>query len=398
MARRKAPACPTRWPISRGALFFLGFCHLIFASVHGIAAQDRPQVPELPSTAARPLAASDKSRGELERELLLPLLHQEQELLKYCCSDHPRLRAVQSRIACVRDFLAVHASPSPDLRLATKISSTTEGEFQSATAASRLGIEFDRSVSLTKLAPCGPASLVECSAPVSTQNLDRHEISLLASAKTVASSPTTPSKSGKEPSNQKTTGESVHGILPGMETRVSVFNPNESELPKPADFEIAQAVSNLDQESSTTFQTLMSKAKKSRTGGYFKNVSSRDIVVLFAGALICLLIQSVAFYLSSRRKSARETLASQQSGTRLPTAPSNALNSPSMQVSSPGGELQVQKLGCFVSAVASSPSTWAAVAENRENEGIRRKDAVFQDLAQRDGELRCAAIEMIVAC
>jgi hypothetical protein len=182
-----------------------------------------------------------------------------------------------------------------------------------------------------------------------------------------------------------------------METRVSVFNPNESELPKPADFEIAQAVSNLDQESSTTFKALMSKTKNPRTGGYFKNMSSRDIVVLFTGALICLLIQSVASYLSSRRRSARETLASQQSGTRLPTAPSLALNSLCIQMSSPGDELHVQKLSFFASAVAPSASTWADDAEKRDDEGIRRKDAVFHDLVQRDAELRCAAIEMIVA-
>jgi hypothetical protein len=395
MARRKSPARSTRWPVSRGAGFLLGICCLIFVSAHAIAAQDRPPVPDSRSPEQRSLAASDKSRGELETELLLPLLLQEQELLKCCCSDHPRLRAVQSQIACVRDFFSVHPAPPAELRLTTKTGSTTEREFQPTTVPPLLEIGFDRLVPLTRLPPCGSVNLVECSASANAQMLDRPGISLLASART--SSPTTPSKSVKEPSNEKTTGEPVHGMLPGMETRVSFFDLDESELPKPANLEIAEAASNSDQESSPTFKTLASKTKNSRTGGYFANVSRRDIGALVTGALLCLLIRSLAYFLCSRRNSARETLPSQQSGKRLSTVPSIALNSPCMQVTSPGRGLPVQELGCFVSAVALSAPTWAAVAEKREDEGIRRKDAVFQDLVERDEELRCAAIEMIAA-
>ena len=165
MARGKSLKPLSRNRCFRSVPFLISMSYLILGSFTDTAAQSLPQPPDLLSTARPSATTSVKSRAELERELL-PLLLQEREMLKYCCSDHPKLLVVQGRIATVLNYLAnLPQSPPEQIRIgtATETSKGMDGvrAFAKPSLGGSLGLDAPKRAGIWRHGACGTFRAIE---------------------------------------------------------------------------------------------------------------------------------------------------------------------------------------------------------------------------------------------
>jgi hypothetical protein len=408
MAVRKSLDIIALKPTFCGILYFLSMSYSIFGSPRFTAAQYRQQSPDVLSS-SKPLESTrEKSRAELERELLLPLFLQERELLKYCSPDHPQLLAVQQRIAGVKDYLANLPATRPEpvpFEATTKSSSSTDGVRITAKPG-LIGIAFERLVRYTKLPALEDISLAGGSQPGKAQMNGQEEICPPASVKSIGSSASVPINLRETSRNAKIIDEPLRAIPPQSATKAGFLDSNEVGWSKMVASSKEPAPSLLDQQkSSASIAKTASATEEPIAGGYLLNIVGREFGLFLAAVLLCLLVQSAAFCLILRSYAARLVPARlQQVGARQPRGaphtgfPRNRTEAGDRLLPFGIGRLKSEKFCFEVSAVASLGSTWADVLQNIEDEGARRRDEVFRQLFQRDAELRKQVVETVTAC
>ncbi len=407
MALRKSLDLPSLKRFFRGVHFLLGMSYLIFGSLDAATAQNRPQPPDLPPTVKSPAATHEKSRAELERELLLPLFLQERELLQYCSPDHPKLLGVQGRIAGIKEYLANLPAPPAALApvgTATKSSANTDG-LRIIAKPSLLGMAFEQLVPNPKPAAPGDISLANYSVPVKVLMHDREEIFLPTSVMSMGGSASTPNQFSQKSPNAKIVAVPLAGIPSEGETKAGSLYSNEVGLPKTVASERKPAPSLLGQQSSSaSVAKTAPTTEEPRPGGDFLSISKLEFVVFLAAVSLGLMAQSAVLCLILRRYAARlvsaplQQLDPRQPGRIAPAGSPRDSNSAGIRVLSPGIRgLQSEKPRFDVSAVVSLESTWAEVLQKREDEGARRRDEVFLQLFQRNAELREQPFETVTA-
>jgi hypothetical protein len=385
------------WPsFPRIFCVFCLFC-LVFVSAGRTWAQDLPQ-NQLPTT--KPVANTrEKSRAELERELLLPLLLQERELLTHCGPDHPDLLAVQGRIAGMKDYLANLPAPTPErIPVQTSTTSTTNfrgGNWTTATPQP-LGKAFERATPNPKPVASVDINLTGYSAPARSQPHDRDETSAPTNAKLVGSSTPFPSKNDENSITEKRAVSSPKGLSTEKVMKPVSFDSIGAPSPKALDPEMKPASATSDQQPASFGPAKAAPiAEEARASDLYLRVSGRQFVGFFAAVLLCLFVQSAVFCVLLRRYAQNLVpasylqLAQQQVGAGSPIGSSvvdNSIGAPEPRSKTGGSNLDPPAFD--LSAVVSLGSTWAEELQKKEEEEARQGEAIFQQLFKQNMQLR----------
>ncbi|CAN5218581.1 hypothetical protein BH10PLA2_BH10PLA2_16460 [soil metagenome] len=343
--------------------------------------------------------AQEKSRSELERELLLPLLLQERELLSHCGPDHPDLLAVQGRIGGVRDYLANLPPPTP-LRATRETPApasidTSHREWTSAKPWPQLS---DAQAMHPAPRRAQSDEIVQTSYPVVSKNGS----SAIASG-TQLSEPKVQT-SNKSFSNPAHAAGSVKIDSKFDASRKRLDEGRNANEPLTEDEQPQAAVSRLDKKTdeidrSATHSEPVITFGNSTPGSnsYFLKISGRQFALIVAGAIVCLLVQMTAFCLILRKFVERlanvygSTIAKHSNGgDGSPTESTVSLATQEQPILSQGMYTERQPID--VSLAASLGPTWSEELQQKQDEEERRGQAIFQQLFKQNLELRSKLI------
>jgi hypothetical protein len=365
----------------------LGCCHLALWSLNTVKAQE--QIVTTNTAASKTGApAREKTRGELERELLLPLLQQERVLSERCGPEHRDLLAIKGKIAATRDYLATIpvAPPSPPRSESAPVwpNKSTQADWTTAKPAA-FGSGFERTGSSgrsgssneiqqtgytvpSQSRPNVPAAFV---VPSSTRLLgDAGSLGVKPEEKVAAPAPSKP---------------------PEMPTKVASLSSLD-QTPSPV------KVAAVEQKSMPLPTAVPASADLVRyaldgnpplAGNYFLRISSGQLIGIIAGLLACFVGQLVAFWLILRRYAARLAQSAGQVAMlerEFPTAPASAPSTEAIDQNLHG--LYVDHPSFDVSSVAPLGPTWAEELERQEAEKNRQGQALLQELFQQNLDLR----------
>jgi hypothetical protein len=379
-------------------LSLFGVAFLVFGTTNAITAQEQQLTSNLTSGAKSVVPAPEKSRSELERELLLPLLLQERELLTRCGRDHPELKAIRGRIAGVRDYLAtLTAPPSEPFPVAKPTTRLTNPESHKWTTAnpSSLPTAIDQPRLSSK--PTGlELSLTGYSAPSKFQPHASEESSSLSSVMSFGSSSPAPNKVGEKSPGETFAAEPLRSTSSKLETGPGTHVSDGMALPKPIASEKKLAASILEQQFSSpdVAKTMLGKEKLGPSG-YFLQISGRQFLVFFGALLVCLFAHLAAFclilrlYVSQPSPPPHQQLVHQHSDVPAPDdSPTECSSSGIQRFPLAIGGFDLEKPPFDVSAVASLESTWTEELQNKEKEEMRQGQAIFQQLFKANMELK----------
>jgi hypothetical protein len=379
-------------------MLLLGFAFQIFGIPNAVMAQNKPQTSILPSEANSAAPAREKSRSELERELLLPLLLQERELLARCGRDHPELKALQDRIAGVKDYLATvkaeSPEPSPVARPTTRLTNQ-EGHQWTKASPSSFGTAFDQNGPKTNPAGFVDPSRTDRSIATKFQPLAEEGISSPLKVKSAGNLNSYPDRFGKKSSGDSITADPLRSSGSKAEIRTTSPAPDRTTITRPVASEMTADVSSLNQQSASSVWTKIGlRGEEPGSSDHFLKISGRQFVCFFGALLVCLFAHLAALCLILRH------YASQTSShpVQQPVRQSSGISAPeSFQgdrgiadingFSLAGGALNLEKPSFDVSATSLELS-WADELKKKEEAEARKGEAIFLDLFRQNMELK----------
>lgn len=355
-----------------------------------------PRSPDAPNTATVPHPGThEKTRAELERELLLPLLLQERELLTHCGPDHPDLVAVQGKIAGVRDYLASIASTSPPQPATeSKVTRWTRPEgadYPNARPAHFAA--FEQPASAPKPVTSGTLIPTSHFPSESFKPRDRWDGSPRTQPKSIASETSLPTWS--ESTLPKTKNSESSPGNPRESNKPATLLP-PMEMPRlKADAPEKQPAS-LDQQASTLPELVAHLPRNEASpDGFFLKISWRQVASILAIVLICLVLHLAGFCLIMRRYAARlapitrpqHGLSQEDSFSRAAVLMNaNSVDAQADQHQSPS--LYVENPSIDVSVAATLGPTWEEERQQKEDAEKRQGEAIFQQLFEQNMQLR----------
>lgn len=365
---------------------------------HGQSLQERPDDRRFQNGTALANASTpgkrEMSRTELERELLLPLLLQERELLTHCGPDHPDLVAVQGKIAGVRDYLAsipftstTPPTTEPKATRWTKSDSTNYSIAQPAHSPA-----FEPPPSTQSAAPSGNIIQASHFSSEPPKARDRWDSSARTPTRSVeAHQPSWADSSTPKPEKSF---EPSTGVSKVLATTATLLSPSEAPHPT-APVPEKQPVS-LEQQARTLAEVVATMpSKQASPDGYFLRISWRQLICLLAIALCCLVLHLAGSYLIMRRCAARMAQIacpqpgfSQENSFKCTTG-SGSSNPGDTETHQPHvGSFYTEKPPFDVSPAATLGPTWEEERQQKADEATRQGEAVLQQLFEQNMQLR----------